>query len=81
LNATRNETTESLFDFAQSEGRRPREWIEKTVAADNLDERGWPEFMPEEIRDVWPGLSLDARLIAFTLAFRDYLVCDLEQTL
>jgi hypothetical protein len=75
------EAIERLMAYAESESRRSRDWIKSTVDSDHLEDRGWPEFMPAEIREAWPALSLDARLLALAFAFRDYLVCDLEQVL
>ncbi|HEY3395024.1 MAG TPA: hypothetical protein VGK58_20135 [Lacipirellulaceae bacterium] len=37
--------TEQLLNFAEAESRRRREWIMAMVNSDQLDERGWPEFM------------------------------------
>jgi hypothetical protein len=76
-----NGTNKPLLDYAEAESNRPREWIEGVIGSDELDGRGWPEFLPDEIRGEWPRLSLDARLIAFAFGFSRFREFEPEESL
>jgi hypothetical protein len=49
-------------DHLFSEIKRP-DW-----QAGNAEPNGWMQFVPSEVRDLWPGLSAEAKLTAHLVA-------------
>jgi hypothetical protein len=73
-----NDTTKpnalsTLLGWAASKTRRSADRVSFEASRGTLDHSiGWAEFLPDDLYELWPELSLDARIVAFVFAFCAY---------
>jgi hypothetical protein len=63
------DTESTLYSWAESETRISADRIALEIEQLSLADKYWATFLPDKQRELWPSLSLDARIIAFVAAF------------